>query len=666
VSDQEPSAPVPVAKRPWDLAAEPRPRAAIEAIEPGKEPDVVAQAGRLVLALGALGVVFGDIGTSPLYTVQVLFTYRAARQVNDATVFGLISLVFWALIIVVSIKYAGVIMRVHNRGEGGIMALAALCRRIKVPHTVALVTLGVFGASLFFGDGVITPAISVLSAVSGLKVPAPGLGKFVVLISVLILIGLFTFQRKGTGTVGAFFGPVMLLWFVVIGGLGLHQVLLHPSVLQALSPIWGVRFFANHGVYAFLALGGVVLAVTGAEALYADRGHFGATPIRLAWFGIVFPGVLLSYLGQAALILDHPGDRRNPFFLLVPQWGQVPMVIFSCVATVIASQAVISGSYSVARQAMQLGYLPRLRVVHTSKMEGQIYVPVVNWTLMIGVVALVLAFQNSNRLANAYGVAVTGTFLLNTILFLAVARALWTTPRWRLLLLGGALLFVEFSFFAANVAKIFKGAWLPIVAGLGVLTLMLTWNKGRDYVTRVRGAREGTLQEFIDSLDELDEPVRRVPGVAIYLNPNRETTPLAFRAEVEHSRALHEKVLIVAVEPVSLPTVDESDRFMIERLGDPALGIRYVGIRMGYQEETAVPAMLALARRRMLLERDLKLETASYFISRITLVASDEPTEMRGWQKKLFVAIARNAASPIEAFDLPSDRTVSMGSSIDV
>ncbi len=666
MSDQEPSAPVPVAKRPWDLAAEPRPRAAIEAIEPGKEPDVVAQAGRLVLALGALGVVFGDIGTSPLYTVQVLFTYRAARQVNDATVFGLISLVFWALIIVVSIKYAGVIMRVHNRGEGGIMALAALCRRIKVPHTVALVTLGVFGASLFFGDGVITPAISVLSAVSGLKVPAPGLGKFVVLISVLILIGLFTFQRKGTGTVGAFFGPVMLLWFVVIGGLGLHQVLLHPSVLQALSPIWGVRFFANHGVYAFLALGGVVLAVTGAEALYADRGHFGATPIRLAWFGIVFPGVLLSYLGQAALILDHPGDRRNPFFLLVPQWGQVPMVIFSCVATVIASQAVISGSYSVARQAMQLGYLPRLRVVHTSKMEGQIYVPVVNWTLMIGVVALVLAFQNSNRLANAYGVAVTGTFLLNTILFLAVARALWTTPRWRLLLLGGALLFVEFSFFAANVAKIFKGAWLPIVAGLGVLTLMLTWNKGRDYVTRVRGAREGTLQEFIDSLDELDEPVRRVPGVAIYLNPNRETTPLAFRAEVEHSRALHEKVLIVAVEPVSLPTVDESDRFMIERLGDPALGIRYVGIRMGYQEETAVPAMLALARRRMLLERDLKLETASYFISRITLVASDEPTEMRGWQKKLFVAIARNAASPIEAFDLPSDRTVSMGSSIDV
>jgi KUP system potassium uptake protein len=513
---------------------------------------------------------------------------------------------------------------------------------------------------------VITPAISVLSAVSGLKVPAPGLGKFVVLISVLILIALFSFQRKGTGTVGAFFGPVMLLWFVVIGALGLHQVLLRPSVLQALSPVWGVRFFTKHDVYAFLALGGVVLAVTGAEALYADRGHFGKGPIRMAWFGVVFPGVLLSYLGQAALVLDHPADRRNPFFLLVPQWGQVPMVIFACVATVIASQAVISGSYSVARQAMQLGYLPRLRIVHTSSMEGQVYVPVVNWALMIGVVALVLAFQNSNRLANAYGVAVTGTFVLNTILFLAVARALWKTPRWRLYLLGAVLLVIELNFFAANVAKIFQGAWLPIVAGLGVLTLMLTWNKGRDYVTAVRTAREGPLQDFLDGFDQLEEPVRRVPGVAIYLNPSRDTTPLAFRAEIEHSHALHEKVLIVSVEPVSLPFVDENDRFLIERLGDPSLGIRHVSIRMGYQEQTNVPEMLALARRKLLLERDLKLESASYFVSRVTLVGSDEVTELNGWQQKLFIAIARNAASPIEAFDLPSDRTVSMGSSIEV
>jgi KUP system potassium uptake protein len=666
LSDSRPPRRVPVTPRPWELAAEPRPRVAIEAIEPGKEPDVVANAGKMVLALGALGVVFGDIGTSPLYTAQVLFTYHAARQVNDATVYGLISLIFWALIIVVSVKYAGVIMRVHNRGEGGIMALAALARRCKVPHAVALVTLGIFGACLFFGDGVITPAISVLSAVSGLEVPAPGLAKFVVLISVLVLIFLFAIQRKGTGTVGALFGPIMLLWFAVIGVLGLREVIAHPDVLQALSPVWAVRFFTNHGVYAFLALGGVVLAVTGAEALYADRGHFGKGPIRLAWFTIVFPGVLLSYLGQAALILNHPVDRRNPFFLLVPHWGQVPMVIFACVATVIASQAVISGSYSVARQAMQLGYLPRLRIIHTSKMEGQIYVPVVNWALMIGVIALVLAFQNSNRLANAYGVAVTGTFVLNTILFLVVAKALWKTPRWRLFLLGTLFLTVEGAFFAANLAKIFQGAWLPLVAALAVMTLMMTWNKGRAYVTRVRASREGTLQEFLAGLGQRAEPVRRVPGVAIYLNPNQDTTPLAFRAEIEHTHALHEKVLIVSVEEVSLPYVDDDGRFEIERLGDAALGIRHVNIRMGYQEETNVPAMLRLARRELLLERDLNLETASYFISRITLLATDERTELRPWQKKLFVAIARNAASPIEAFDLPSDRTVSMGSSIEV
>ena len=666
MTDPRPPHSVPVSKRPWEIAAEPRPRPAVPIEEPSKDPDVIGDAGRIVLALGALGIVFGDIGTSPLYTAQVLFTYHAARLVNSDTVYGLISLIFWSLIIVVSVKYAGFIMKVHNRGEGGIMALAALCRRCRVPHAVALVTLGIFGACLFFGDGVITPAISVLSAVSGLEVPAPGLGKFVVLISVLILIFLFAIQRKGTGTVGAMFGPIMLLWFVVIGVLGLHEVLEHPAVLQALSPTWGVRFFAKHGVYAFLALGGVVLAVTGAEALYADRGHFGQGPIRIAWFAVVFPGVLLSYLGQAALILSHPEDRRNPFFLLVPHWGQVPMVIFACVATVIASQAVISGSYSVARQAMQLGYLPRLRIVHTSKMEGQIYVPVVNWALMIGVIALVLAFQNSNRLANAYGVAVTGTFVLNTVLFLAVAKALWKAPRWRLTALGSLFLIVELAFFASNLAKLFKGAWLPLVAALGVMTVMMTWNKGRGYVTRMRATREGTLQEFLDSLDEMDEPVRRVPGVAIYLNPNAQTTPLAFRAEIEHTHALHEKVLIVSVEAVSLPYVDDMNRFEIERLGDPELGIRYVQIRMGYQEETNVPAMLRLARRELLLERDLNLEGASYFVSRITLVATDEPTDLHPWQKKLFVAIARNAASPIEAFDLPSDRTVAMGSSIEV
>jgi KUP system potassium uptake protein len=436
-------------------------------------------------------------------------------------------------------------------------------------------------------------------------------------------------------------------------------------VLQALSPAWGVRFFADHGFYAFIALGGVVLAVTGAEALYADRGHFGPGPIRLAWFAIVLPGVLLSYLGQAALILAHPHDRVNPFFLLVPHWGQLPMVLLATVATVIASQAVISGSYTVAKQAMQLGYLPRLRIVHTSRLEGQIYAPVVNWTLAIGVVVLVLAFKNSNNLANAYGVAVTGTFVLNTLLFLAVAQAMWHPAKWQLAALGGLFLAVELAFFTANLAKILQGAWLPLAAGAFVSLVMLTWNKGRALVTASRNAKEGSLHEFIDGLSGADPPVPRVPGVAIFLNPGRHTTPLALRAEIEHTHALQEKVLIASVEDVSLPYVDEHDRFAVERLGPKELGIRHVNIKVGYQEVPDVPEGLRLARRDLLLERDLDLDDASYFISRITLQITDKPG-MRQWEKKLFLGVARNAASPIETFRLPNDRTVSMGSQIEV
>jgi KUP system potassium uptake protein len=653
--------PAAAAPRPWEAATS-RPRPA-KPPDDAPEPDVVVHAGRAVLALGALGVVFGDIGTSPLYTEQVSFTYRAASHINPTDVYGIISLIFWAMTIVVSVKYAGVIMRAHNRGDGGIMALAALARRHKVVHTVALVTLGIFGASLFFGDGVITPAISVLSAVSGLEVPAPGVHHLVVPISIVILLALFALQRKGTDTVGGLFGPVMLVWFAVLAVLGAHEVLRHPGVLQGLSPTWAVRFFGNHGVEAFLALGGVVLAITGAEALYADRGHFGPGPIRLAWFCIVLPGVLLSYLGQAALVLAHPADKRNPFFLLVPHWGQIPMVLLATLATVIASQAVISGSYSVARQAMQLGYLPRLRIIHTSKMEGQIYVPIINWTLAVGVVVLVLTFQNSTALSNAYGVAVTGTFVLNTVLFLAVARAMWHPARWKLAILGGLFLAVEVAFFASNVAKILEGAWLPLVAGIAVSVVMLTWNKGREIVTKNRFAKEGSLQDFLDSLRDREPEVRRVPGVAIFLNPGRETTPLALRASIEHTHSLHEKVLIVSIEEVSFPYVHDEDRFAIERIGPDELGIRYVQIRVGYQEQPNVPRLLRTARREMLLERDLDLEHASYIVSRITVVA-DAESELPAWQQKLFVTAARNAASAVEAFALPEDRTVTIGAQV--
>ena len=632
--------------------------------------DVIAHASRAVLALGALGVVYGDIGTSPLYTEQVTFEFRATQHVSVAGVYGVVSLIFWSLAVVVSIKYAGFIMRAHNRGDGGIMALAALCRRHKVARAAGLVTLGIFGASLFFGDGMITPAISVLSAVSGLEVATPGVTHLVVPISLVILIGLFALQRKGTGAVGWLFGPVTLVWFISIAVLGLPEVVKHPGVLQALLPVWGVRFFVDHGFYAFLTLGGVVLAVTGAEALYADRGHFGPGPIRLAWFCVVWPAVLISYMGQAGWILGHPSapldaSTFNPFFSIVPSWAVVPMVLLATAATVIASQAVISGSYTVARQAMQLGYLPRLRVNHTSNMEGQIYVPVINWILAAGVIALVLIFRNSNGLANAYGVAVTGTFILNTILFLSVARALWNTAKLKLALLGALFLTVEVTFFLANAAKIFHGAWLPLAAGAAISLIMLTWRAGQVIVTRNREAKEGDLHEFIEHLERSDPPVRRVPGTAIYLNPGGETTPLALRGVVEHTHALHEKVLLVSVVAASVPHVSRDRRFVVTRMGHGLFQITHIAIRNGYQDTNNIPDALSLARKMGLLERNLDLEHASYFLSRITIAQTNAPG-MAAWRKKMFLTMARNAASPIEHFGLPVDRTVMMGSQISV
>jgi KUP system potassium uptake protein len=511
----------------------------------------------------------------------------------------------------------------------------------------------------------ITPAISVLSAIEGLKVTSPSLGHLVVPISLAILIMLFLVQRFGTGAVGWLFGPIMLFWFAVLAALGLHEVIHHPGVIQGLSPTWGVRFFFGHPGPSFLALGSVVLCVTGAEALYADRGHFGPGPIRSAWFMVVLPGVLLSYLGQAALVLHHPATKGNPFYYLVPTWGRVPMVFLAAIATIIASQAVISGSYSVARQAVQMGYLPRLNILHTSKLEGQIYVPAINWALCIGVVALVLGFQASEKLANAYGVAVTGTFVLNTVLFLAVARNLWRTAKWKLILLGTLFLTVEVAFFAANLVKIVHGAWFPLVVGVLMSGLMLTWHKGRAIVTRNRIEQEGPLEEFLDGLRTAKPPVIRVPGVAIFLSPGRETTPLALRAGVDHTHALHEKVVIVSVEELTVPQVNEAHRFDVNLIGHGLWKVAHVTARFGYQEKQDVPAALALARKRGLLDRNLDLEGASYFLSRINIMPCDVP-EMRRWRKKLFVAMARNAASPIDHFGLPTDRTVIMGAQVAV
>ena len=651
----------------WEISQAPRPQAVQGAPEFARhdpERDVVAHASRTVLALGALGVVYGDIGTSPLYAEQVIFNAHAsAARTTLPGVYGVVSLIFWALMIIVSIKYAGFVMRAHNGGDGGVMALTALIQRRRLGRTALLVTLGIFGAGLFFGDGMITPAISVTSAVEGLKVATPGLAHLVVPISVGILVGLFAIQRFGTRAVGWLFGPIILVWFTIIGILGAKEVIAHPGVLEALSPTWGARFMLDHGVAAFLTLGGVVLAVTGAEALYADRGHFGASPIRRTWFGIVFPAVLLSYLGQGALVLAHPHAIRNPFFLLVPGGLRLAMVFLATAATIIASQAAITGSFSMARQAVQLGLLPRLKMSHTSEQEGQIYVPVVSWGLAAGVVALVLIFQRSSSLAEIYGVAVTGTFILDTVLFIAVARFLWRTSVWKLALLGAAFLTAEVAFFSSNVTKISHGAWIPLCAGLLTAVVMMTWRRGREIVTRNREDAEGSLQDFLYTVRMADPPLHRVDTVAVYLSPDKRTTPLALKAEVEHHRVFHDKVLIVSIESVSAPRVPPEERFALEVLGEGLFKILHITLRTGYRDTLDVPRALALARKRGLLQRNLDLEHASYFLSRITITPRREPG-MHRWRKLLFTAMARNAASPIDHFNLPVERTVTVGSQI--
>jgi len=617
------------------------------------------------LTLGALGVVFGDIGTSPLYALQTVFTAdHHAVHTTPGDVYGVISLVFWSITLVVSVKYVTFIMRADNGGEGGIMALTALVQGAKVKSAMvktALVTAGILGASLFYGDGAITPAISVLSAVEGVKVAVPSLASMVLPITVAVLTVLFAIQRFGTKLVGNLFGPVMAVWFGVLGLTGIVEIAQHPDVIRALSPTYGAKFMLDHGHVAFIALGSVVLAVTGAEALYADMGHFGRPPIRRAWFLFVFPALTLEYLAQGSLILRSPKSVSNPFFLLMPTWAQIPMVLLATAATVIASQAVISGAFSVSNQAVQLGFLPRLTVRHTSRREvGQIYVPGINAALFVAVVAIVLGFGSSAALGSAYGVAVTGTFILNTILFLAVARLLWHTRR-RLIVLGAVVfLTVEVTFFAANLTKVVHGGWLPLAIAAAVFTVLMTWRKGHETVSVNRVREEGPLAEFVDALDAREVAVKRVPGTAVYLNSHAQTTPLALRANVEHNHVLHERVIIVSIETERVPHVYHAERLSCDQLGHAADGITGLTVRFGFQDTPNVPAMLKLAVRQHLLEPSLDLEQASYFLSQITIVPK-HGLGMNRWRKRLFLALARNAANPVVYFRLPDGRTVTVG-----
>ncbi len=622
------------------------------------------------LTLGALGVVFGDIGTSPLYAVQTVFTAdQHAVHATPAEVYGVISLIFWSITMIVSVKYVTFIMRADNGGEGGIMALTALIEGLHLRSRrtkLALATLGILGASLFYGDGMITPAISVLSAVEGLKVAAPSLGSLVLPITVAVISLLFAIQRFGTQLVGTLFGPVMAVWFGVLALIGAVELAHHPSIIKGLSPTYGARFLFDHGAVAFIALGSVVLAVTGAEALYADMGHFGRGPIRRAWFALVFPALTLNYLAQGSLILRSPRGVENPFFLLLPSWGQIPMVGLATVATVIASQSVISGAFSVTRQAVQLGFLPRLTIRHTSEHEiGQVYAPAINMALLVAVVALVLAFGSSAGLASAYGVAVTGTFILNTILYLAVARWRWNKPK-RLVALGAAVfLTVEVTFFAANLTKVVHGGWLPLAIAAIVFTVLTTWRRGRDIVTARRDREEGPLAEFVRQLDRREFPVVRVPGTAVFLNANPKTTPLAMRANVEHNHVVHEHVVIVSLETERVPHVAPDDRLATDDLGNPFDGITRITARFGFQDDTDVPAALELANDLGLLEGPCDLDTATYFLSQITIVPSDAPGMAR-WRKRLFLHMAHNSASPVSYFRLPDDRTVTMGEQIEL
>ncbi|CAB3748984.1 potassium transporter Kup [Paraburkholderia humisilvae] len=615
------------------------------------------------LALAALGVVYGDIGTSPLYTLSTVFDPDNGLPLNAFNIVGIVSLIFWSLMVLVSLKYVTLVLRANNHGEGGIMALLALAAssvagRPRLRRT--LLVVGVMGAALFFGDSVITPAISVLSAVEGLEVAAPALKTYVIPVTLAALIVLFIMQRRGTSGIGAAFGPVMVLWFVVIGVAGLVNIAAAPVILVALNPLQGLGFCLHHRLLAFVALGAVVLSLTGAEALYADMGHFGKRPIRLTWFGIVFPSLVFNYFGQGALLLAHPGAMQNPFYHLFPDWALFPMIVLATVATVIASQAVISGTYSMAKQAMQLSFLPRMNVVHTSEHEiGQIYLPGINWGLLAAVVAAVLGFGSSTALGAAYGIAVTGTMLITTFLTFFVVRYAWHY-NWLLAVCATVFFFViDATFFSANLLKIAAGGWFPLAIGAVMFTIMATWGRGWDMMMAEARARAGRtpLESYMTSL--LARAPLRVSGTAIFLTPNPDAVPHALVNNLVHNQVLHERVLFLTVVTCEVPWVPTSKRLKVRPL---CAGCYHVTITYGFKDEVDLPCALTECSADGL---TFDLSTTSWFLSRATVV----PRPGRGmalWRERLFAMMLHNVGNIAAYFKLPANRVFEVGARVEL
>jgi KUP system potassium uptake protein len=630
------------------------------------------------LSLAALGIVYGDIGTSPLYALQQCFTSKSfSIDPTAENVYGVLSLIVWLLVMVVAIKYIVFIMRADNRGEGGILALMALIlqqerRSTDSKRRTLLIVLGLFGAALLYGDGIITPAISVLSAMEGINVATPVSENLIVGLSVVILFGLFALQRFGTGRVGALFGPVMALWFLTIAALGAAEIFQAPQILNALNPWHGVRFFlANHHV-AFLTLGAVVLSVTGAEALYADMGHFGRRPIRLAWFALVLPALLINYMGQGALLLRDPSARANPFFLLVPKVMLLPMVALATMAAVIASQALISGAFSLTQQAVQLGYSPRVTIVHTSKTEaGQIFIPEINRMLMLGCLLLVIWFKSSIALGAAYGIAVTGTMAITSVLFYVVARGRWNWSVMHALPITLVFLVVDLTLFAANVIKIENGGWVPIVIALGVFTLMSTWKKGRNLLNHALHAGALPLDLFLGDVARRKPP--RVPGTAVFMTSSNDGVPVVLLHHLKHNKVLHEQVILMSVVTHEVPEIKASERVSVEKLEH---GFFRVTARYGFMEQPNVPEILQWAR-----EAGIKAKTndTTFYLGRERIIISDGERKpgtrrapddvvlphMARWRKKLFVLMSRNARSATEFFGIPPNRVVELGAQVE-